>query len=152
MLLFNLAGLNKIRQSAKKTHGQVEVGGLLLGYRKSDDIQITEFTVPKKKDISKPYSFERCDPTHQWIATYHWYRSRFTCDWVGEWHTHPEPHPTPSHIDISSWRDQVIDRNAEMCYVILGLQSDWIGTLKPHDNLPIRLTTLDILENSMLAQ
>ena len=44
---------------------------------------------------------------HQRIVTKKWIKSKGTCNYLGEWHTHPEAVPTPSFIDVSEWKRQL---------------------------------------------
>jgi integrative and conjugative element protein (TIGR02256 family) len=61
---------------------------------------------------------------------------------VGEWHTHPEPNPTPSSLDLTSMRDAFLKSNHELnCFimVIVGNRADklilWVST---HDGRNFR--------------
>jgi len=38
------------------------------------------------------------------LALDRWRATRGTVRYLGEWHTHPEDHPTPSGLDRSEWR------------------------------------------------
>jgi integrative and conjugative element protein (TIGR02256 family) len=52
-----------------------------------------------------------------------WRQSGGTCTYLGEWHTHPEQHPTPSGIDWQNWqRKLLVDRFTEpIFFVIVGI-------------------------------
>jgi integrative and conjugative element protein (TIGR02256 family) len=42
-------------------------------------------------------------------------------NFVGEWHTHPERHPTPSWIDRRSWRRQMGRHKPDpLVFIIVG--------------------------------
>jgi integrative and conjugative element protein (TIGR02256 family) len=59
------------------------------------------------KDRRTSFGFVRQDKGHQEVATMEWQESGGSVNFVGEWHTHPERHPTPSWIDRRSWRRQM---------------------------------------------
>ncbi len=56
-----------------------------------------------------------------------WKESDETMGYMGEWHTHPEDHPTPSGIDLRNWLDITVPRPEPMVFLILGRRSDWLG-------------------------
>lgn len=91
-----LATFSKFRQS---THNQVESGGLLFAALRLPDIYIVNATPPNSTDRRHRVSYvaDR-KPQKQIIHSY------FTqgLHLIGEWHTHPEPNPTPSGIDYKS--------------------------------------------------
>jgi integrative and conjugative element protein (TIGR02256 family) len=76
-----------------------ERGGLLLGHRKADAIQLTSATFPNAWDQGAPTRFYRSERGHCVIALRAWLKSGMTVDWVGEWHTHPGGSAAPSFID-----------------------------------------------------
>lgn len=105
----------------------VEVGGILLGFRRGEAIELKNITRPAFHDKSTSNSFHRKDWSHQLVANFEWIKSGFKSDWIGEWHSHPQNYPKPSKIDIDSWRTQVKKRNANMVYVIIGKKDIWVG-------------------------
>ena len=127
MLLINKSVLLKITNNAEGKIG--EVGGTLLGLRRQQHIHIKSATLPSFYDSSERYLFCRRDWSHQIVATRQWFQSGFKVDWIGEWHSHPEACPRPSSIDIASWRKQVNQRQIPMVYIILGLNTNWIGRM-----------------------
>ena len=48
-------------------------------------------------------SFALCDPGHQRVVCGMFARSGGRSIYLGTWHTHPEPVPTPSGIDRKDW-------------------------------------------------
>ena len=52
-------------------------------------------------------------------------------DLVGEWHSHPENNPKPSHIDIKSWRRVVAYTEKPMVFIIVGFQSNFTAIISP---------------------
>lgn len=91
------------RQVAPHQH---EAGGVLLGRHLLDsgDIVVDEVTEPMPGDKRSRFQFRRQQGNHQRRVEEAWVASRGTCVYLGEWHTHPEPDPTPSSTDIEDWR------------------------------------------------
>ncbi|WP_315974813.1 Mov34/MPN/PAD-1 family protein [Stenotrophomonas maltophilia] len=50
---------------------------------------------------------------HAKLALDRWRASRGTVRYLGEWHTHPEDHPTPSGLDRAEWRRLAAGRRDE---------------------------------------
>jgi integrative and conjugative element protein (TIGR02256 family) len=90
-------------QSAPKSK---EAGGVLMGrfIKEAKDIVIDKVTVPMKGDKRYRYEFKRLSALHQAELDREWMASKGTCNYLGEWHTHPEPDPTPSGVDIEDWK------------------------------------------------
>ena len=60
-------------------------------------------------------------------------------DYLGEWHTHPEPHPNPSSIDTRGWADVRAATTEVMLFVIAGTDEDWwIGCGNRKGLIPVR--------------
>lgn len=92
-------------------HGDApEAGGILLGHVRGVHLEILEATAPTPKDRRFRYFFERLAFGHQIIANLRWNASNGLVRYVGEWHTHPEDHPTPSGTDICEWAKLAKDR------------------------------------------
>lgn len=110
----------------------LESGGFLAGYYKGNNLHITHLTEPQPKDKNGRYHFHRRDIKHVDQVT-HWYKSSgglINC--LGEWHTHPESSPTPSGIDIGSWKKFIKRRQGQRAiFMIEGTQSAWAGELNP---------------------
>ena len=83
-----------------------ESGGVLLGrfIRNSKDIIIDKVSVPMKGDTQTRYTFKRVSPLHQKMIDDEWSKSKGTCNYLGEWHTHPEEFPCPSGVDKKDWK------------------------------------------------
>lgn len=122
---------NEYRQMGKE---DTEAGGALLGrfILSSRDVVIDRITTPMKRDIRKRYYFKKYRNDHQELIQSIWERSDGTCNYLGEWHTHPEAHPTPSNHDVKEWkkvlRNTVCDSN-ELFFIIVGTESIciWVG-------------------------
>lgn len=90
-----LSVMHKYRQlhpSAK------EAGGQLYAKYEGVDTLILEATKPKFLDMRTRYRF-RPNIMLQRFEIY--YRYRKGLQFVGDWHTHPEKYPSPSHKDIN---------------------------------------------------
>ena len=81
-----------------------EAGGLLLGRHLVDTthIAVDNISKPMKGDRRTRTSFFRSEG-HEKYAHECWNNSGGTCGYLGNWHTHPEPFPTPSIVDIEDW-------------------------------------------------
>lgn len=84
---------------------QPEAGGVLLGRHLLGcrDVVIDEVTSPMPGDLREPLAFHRSQGEHQQVMDERWRSSEGTCLYLGEWHTHPEPWPRPSRIDLDGW-------------------------------------------------
>lgn len=100
------AALKVINEFIQNENTSPESGGVLLGrfIKNSRDIVIDNVTVPMKGDNRKRHSFKRLSPLHQQIIDDEWKKSKGTCNYLGEWHTHPETNPEPSGVDKKDWR------------------------------------------------
>lgn len=133
------ANLVKTVDADLKRHGyDRERGGILLGLRRGSHLHIDEATLPMKWDVGTTFAFRRSSKGHKELALRRWRQSNRTIDWVGEWHSHPERHASPSSIDLQSWRGITLDRAAPMAFLILGWERSWIGLCVPDCEAPIR--------------
>lgn len=130
-ILIEQSAMIGIRKRVAEENGRREIGGLLLGYRFVDAIRVMRATFPGRLDISTRMSFHRRCPSHQRAASVWWARSAMKGDWVGEWHSHPENNPKPSHIDIKSWRRVVAYTEKPMLFIIVGFQSSFSAIISP---------------------
>ena len=81
--------------------GMNESGGVLLGKVKRDfsQIRITDVSEPSCFDKSGRFYFIRNKESAQKIINRSWKKSNGEINYLGEWHTHPEPFPSPSFTD-----------------------------------------------------
>jgi len=126
----SLKVLNNYRQLTSKC---TEAGGLLFGRHllDCDHIAVDKLSTPQPGDIRERCYFFR-GPQHQKIAVRNWKSSKGTCAYLGNWHTHPEPNPTPSSTDLTDWRNALSNDVFEgdtLYFVIVGTQeiSCWEG-------------------------
>lgn len=117
---------------------ELEAGGIFLGSYRGPHIEISAITEPKPGDRRGRYVFDRSDPGHQTAAKSAWRKSSRTTTFTGEWHTHPEDVPTPSGIDLRTWRDLMKKSKEPLVFIILGWSGNWYGIGHERRILPAR--------------
>lgn len=113
------------RQMEKGSH---ESGGVLLGRHiiDSSDVVVDFVTTPQKNDNSTETFFFKNKEEHQEIINTEWKMSKGTCNYIGEWHTHPQDHPIPSLTDMKTWLRLVKETKfefGELFFIIVGRES-----------------------------
>lgn len=105
-----------------------EAGGILLGKVRGPHVEIIEATHPSPIDTRSRYSFQRSPLFHRRRAFRQWRSSKGAIRYLGEWHTHPEDHPSPSRIDLVEWRKLAVDRidQRPLVAMILGRKGIYI--------------------------
>jgi integrative and conjugative element protein (TIGR02256 family) len=117
-----LATLLAHRQTATDVF---EAGGVLLGRHiiGTNDMVVDSVTEPMFGDVGKRFEFHRSAPAHQAAIDRAWESSGGTIGYLGEWHTHAEPDPTPSAVDLDDWvrrlRGDTFD-GGSLLFVIVG--------------------------------
>lgn len=104
---------------------RLESGGILVGTRKPGTLlTVTDVTSPQKSDRRLPFRFRRSPTGHQKIMDALWEESGYEKMYLGEWHTHREPRPTPSSVDTSGWKRLAKSKQNTpwMLFLILGQQ------------------------------
>lgn len=128
LVLVEAAPLTLMDQYWQDSNNKSESGGILLGYRRGAHLHVTMATAPQSTDRGWRYLFKRAARHHQEIALRQWISSDRKMDYLGEWHTHPEPHPSPSATDHSEWRTLCGQRPSPMVFIIMGLSGEmWLG-------------------------
>ena len=99
--------------------------GVLIGSTSDDrrDIYVENLTTPMPGDCQSRNSFDLEDPGHQQAVDAAHSRSDGSRIYLGTWHTHPQPIPSPSGIDKGDWR-RCLRRNGErpLVFVIAGTE------------------------------
>ncbi len=95
-----IATLTRYRQ---RFFWQTEAGGILLGRRRGNHIEVVQAIEPTQSDRRSIFQFQRETCGHAQAATHAWAQTGGTTDYVGEWHTHPQREPIPSSIDREEW-------------------------------------------------
>lgn len=117
-------------------HGpdDTEAGGMLIGHHPeaTPGIILDRNTTPQPGDHRSRYRYHRDQVAHQILLSMEWTMSGHTRTYVGEWHTHPEPVPTPSKLDRRSWKaalQATSFRGPGLVFIIVGTRSTrvWYG-------------------------
>jgi integrative and conjugative element protein (TIGR02256 family) len=117
-----------LQQHKQVNNDSFESGGVLLGrfIKVSKNIVVDKITTPMKGDKQTRFSFKRLSPLHQEIITVEWNKSNGTCNYLGEWHTHPEDYPTPSGVDIRDWKRKLkkdVFSGRYLYFIIAGIKN-----------------------------
>lgn len=104
-----------------------EAGGVLIGrfIKNSKHIVVDEISVPMAGDVRSRAFFKRGVKKHQKVIDNAWERSNGTLNYLGEWHTHPENYPSPSSIDLSSWKSKLTNdtfSSRYLYFIIVGIE------------------------------
>ena len=111
-----------------RTHRQTAVDaaesfGVLMGTTSVDrrKIWIESVTSPMARDQRSRLSFALRDPGHQRAVGESFARSGGRAIYLGTWHTHPEPVPTPSVVDRDDWATCLrANRGRPLAFVLVG--------------------------------
>lgn len=129
---------------------QAEAGGVILGRRIQgcDDVVIDEVTTPMAGDARARLQFHRAPSQHQSVIDARWVESQGTCLYLGEWHTHPEPSPTPSRVDLEDWGRRLKEDRFEgssVFFLIVGMEqiAIWEGFRQSSHFVPLQRVTMD---------
>lgn len=116
-----------------------EAGGMLIGHHPmgSEDLILDRLTTPQPEDRRSRCRFHRDQEAHQELLDLQWILSGGKRTYLGEWHTHPEAHPSPSELDLRSWRGALRNtafRGPGLVFVIVGTETAgaWFGTAQGH--------------------
>lgn len=117
-----VATLLQFRQVEEES---LEAGGMLFGrfLKDCDDIVVDTVTTPFPGDQRGLTFFVRQDPRHEEVLLKHWNDSGGTCNYLGEWHTHPEPNPALTPWDVCNMRHVVRDSKFEgdsLLFIVVG--------------------------------
>lgn len=107
---------------------QPEAGGILLGRTilSSGDVIVDTITTPMDGDKQSRFSFFRSKKKHQKAIDQTWEDSKKTCNYLGEWHTHPEDFPSPSGTDTKNWKKRLTEDFVDdlfLYFVIVGTKA-----------------------------
>lgn len=103
-----------------------EAGGVLLGrfLLEDDNVVVDHITIPTPADKRTRFRFFRSRSAHQKRISESWALSRGTCNYLGEWHTHPEDDPRPSAHDIENWKSKLANDQYDskfLFFIIIGI-------------------------------
>lgn len=100
--------LEQMQAYVQRRRWNTEAGGVLLGRHLLDslDAVVDEVTTPQCGDRRSRFGFFR-SARHEYIARKRWTEQQNTLAYLGLWHTHPEPDPSPSGVDRGDWSQAV---------------------------------------------
>src|SRR5690348_5325891 len=99
VIVFTTEVLNHFKRHRQVRKNQLEAGGQLFACFDEGRIIVVEATGPRRTDKRTRTSYapdrraEQAEISDRFSKGLHF---------VGDWHTHPEQHPEPSHLDASS--------------------------------------------------
>lgn len=136
--------VQKFIQYQQNNSSDYEAGGLLLGRHLKDcsHLAVDYISEPQQGDKRSRYSFFR-GKRHQNTAHQYWDIYNGTCAYLGNWHTHPEPYPTPSQTDINDWlnvlKNDIYEGNY-LYFVIVGTHeiACWEGFMKSQSFIKLK--------------
>jgi len=132
-LIFAEPAVQQMLSFAQHRWWQSEAGGVLLGRHLIDshDVVVDEVTTPQSADRRTRFGFFR-SRRHEALAQERWRHQAGTSAYLGLWHTHPEPDPTPSSVDRRDWQQAVAGDAFEgdrLYFPIVGTDSIRVWTL-----------------------
>lgn len=116
-----------MRSYAQMNERDTEAGGVLIGETRERSTTIQIATPPQSTDVRTRTKFNRKSKGHQDFVIKSWKESQGLSDYVGEWHTHPEPNPSPSWVDRVGWAKRSALGRRALVVVIVGQLSLYVG-------------------------
>jgi integrative and conjugative element protein (TIGR02256 family) len=127
------AALAVFRRHQQLERNVAEAGGVLLGrILGGGDLVVDEACAPSPADRRSRFGFTRAREPAQRAIDSAWNASAGHHNYLGEWHTHPEPDPTPSSHDRREWMQAVDSHRYEqavLLFLIVGTSTLrlWVG-------------------------
>lgn len=103
-IIFTAEVLEHFKKHQQSLPQQKEAGGQLFAKFDEKQIQIIKATGPRKKD-SRGRTFYQPNRKLEQLEINSNYQ--LGLHYVGDWHTHPTPYPTPSSVDIKNINESV---------------------------------------------
>ena len=120
LIEIELAAWKTLRLYRQHAEDAAEGGGVILGARRGPHYQVVAVTEPQKADKRGRFFFVRNGRAHRRLARQAWAESGRANGYLGEWHSHAEPSPTPSHTDTAGWRKLAKQLREPLVHVIVG--------------------------------
>lgn len=125
--------LKQMQAFAQRRWWDREAGGVMMGRHLLDshDVVVDEVSTPQNTDRRSRFNFFR-SYKHEQVARQRWLQEQSTSAYLGLWHTHPEPDPTPSDVDWNDWKQAVAGDTYEgnrLFFPIVGTQCIRVWTL-----------------------
>ncbi len=129
-IIFSKSVLRLFYHHRQLENTDTESGGVLLGYYRGKHFDVKFISQPQEEDSQLPLLFERNSAYHCELALKLWKKSKGKVFYLGEWHTHYQDSPQPSMLDINEWLKiwRIVQR--PLLFVIVGIQSIWVGGIK----------------------
>ena len=129
LIEIELGAWKTLRLYRQDAHDANEAGGVILGARRGPHFQVVAVTEPQKSDKKGRFFFVRNGRAHRRLARQAWSDSARAHGYLGEWHSHAEPSPTPSSTDAAGWRKLAKQLREPLVHVIVGTQdiSAWLS-------------------------
>lgn len=102
--------------------GEIEAGGVLVGYFEKDIIFVEKASTGGKNAIHEELYFRADSNFVDMFIDIEVANSRDKYRYLGEWHTHPEIAPSPSEIDLQSL-NEIVMSSGDFCILLI------IGTI-----------------------
>ena len=124
--------LDRFYRHRQMTTDIPEAGGQLFARFEDNIVQVERATGPRPSDYRKPTAFipnrvaERREIEQCFKSGLHY---------IGDWHTHPEPYPVPSQIDIHSFRSMYRKSHHQLASFLMVI----VGTAFCEDGLYVAL-------------
>lgn len=112
---------------------QPEAGGIIIGQYIGNEIHVLRLSTPTELDKATRTTFERSRVAGQIVVNFEFYNSGGQMAYLGEWHTHPEKHPTPSTTDKQMIRQQFEQGQGQRDFLLLliqGTQSRYVAAFE----------------------
>jgi len=122
-LIIDDAAISLIREYLQTRPMDPEAGGMLLGMRRGKHLQITMATPPQLTDRRSRINVVRNSLGHEELLRQEYSQSDGYIGYLGEWHTHPQRHPSPSDRDFNTWREISKSINYPLIMIIAGTAS-----------------------------
>lgn len=103
LLSFDAGVLAVFAKHIQRKVRDCEAGGIMVGTVHEVGLLVKEASEPTGRDVRRQHFFGRMPFRHRALARTRWRSSGGTMRYLGEWHTHPQDHPTPSSLDRAEW-------------------------------------------------
>ncbi|WP_426327774.1 Mov34/MPN/PAD-1 family protein [Pedobacter sp. R-06] len=118
-ILFHAEALTILERFTQNKSSLPEAGGIILGKIIDGQVNVTKLAVPTPLDKCSRFNFERHRHSAQIILDYEFHNSNGQTIYLGEWHTHPEPYPSPSGTDLKMIESQFKFNHLKTDFLIL---------------------------------
>jgi integrative and conjugative element protein (TIGR02256 family) len=117
-IIYDRAVLEFFAGQLKEYGSAVETGGVLLGYRNDNFINVLKASLPGPKAIHE-YQYFQADPDYvDMVIDEEYANSEGKIVYLGEWHTHPQLIPKPSPKDLQSL-DEIAESKGDFCIMLI---------------------------------